>query len=295
MIADTGMSEAKYLDTVAEALRLMNDKGGHANGPTHQEIHEKNQQQIHENNQQKNHENNQQGSSQGMGKLHKVVYAARKTVTMQCVVSDPAAVLLAVALANRADEGKRYTLFFAPNGYDDEVSHCHSLSLFTRSTLSPLSIHTVYASLHSLSLPPHCGAPSNLPFPTPYSNIYLPQVFLCLSPERLCVVDHTLLLTEALAGTYPREYIEQGGATGDDKTIMEHGKVSGDVVTHSYPINTTYLHTHTFSVHKGNGFYQHTHTYTLSTHAINTLIPYLYTSHHYTLSAHSHPICTLYV
>ena len=40
------------------------------------------------------------------------------------------------------------------------------------------------------------------------------------------MVEDTLLLTEALAGTYPRDYIEQGGATSDDKTIAEHGKVA---------------------------------------------------------------------
>ena len=40
------------------------------------------------------------------------------------------------------------------------------------------------------------------------------------------MVEDNLLLTEALAGTYPRDYIEQGGATSDDKTIAEHGKVA---------------------------------------------------------------------
>ena len=61
---------------------------------------------------------------------------------------------------------------------------------------------------------------------SPYSTTPPPQVFLCLSPERLCAVEDSLLLTEALAGTYPSEYIEQGGATGDEKTITEHGKVT---------------------------------------------------------------------
>ena len=120
MIADSGMSEAQYLVAVDEALQMMNNGegggGGSSDGPTYQETHH-----------QENSHGNSQENSQGTGTLRKVVYAARKTVTLQCVVSDPAAVLLAVAMANRADEGKRYTLFLAPNGYDDEVQHASVL------------------------------------------------------------------------------------------------------------------------------------------------------------------------
>ena len=94
---------------------------------------------------------------------------------MRAAVDDPAALLATVAMASRADEHKRYTFFFAPQGYDAEV-------------------------------------------------------FLCLSPERLCAVDDCVLTTEALAGTYPATYVDGGGAVGDDKTVAEHGKVTDFIV-----------------------------------------------------------------
>ena len=122
MIKDTGMNETQYITAVTEALHLMNSEGGPSDGTTLRENQQENHQKTHQNTQQKT-QKRQHESQETTGRLHKVVYAARKTVTLQCVVQDPAAILLAVALANRADEGKRYTLFFAPNGYDDEVSH----------------------------------------------------------------------------------------------------------------------------------------------------------------------------
>ena len=90
---------------------------------------------------------------------------------MRAAVDDPAALLAVVAAASRADEHKRYTFFFAPDGYDASV-------------------------------------------------------FLCLSPERLCAVDGRALTTEALAGTYPADHVDRGGAVGDDKTVAEHGEVT---------------------------------------------------------------------
>ena len=104
--------------------------------------------------------------------LQKVVFAAKKTGVLQSPV-DAAALLLTVANGNRADEAKRYTFFFAPDGLKEEV-------------------------------------------------------FISLSPERLCLVQGNQIATEALAGTYPRSYIDEGG-TLDDKTCREHGSVSSYV------------------------------------------------------------------
>ena len=52
------------------------------------------------------------------------------------------------------------------------------------------------------------------------------EAFISLSPEKLCRVDGPRLSTEALAGTYPRQFIDNGGAVHDDKTSREHGTVS---------------------------------------------------------------------
>ena len=52
------------------------------------------------------------------------------------------------------------------------------------------------------------------------------EVFISLSPEQLCRVEGSRLATEALAGTYPRGFIDLGGSALDDKTNREHSAVS---------------------------------------------------------------------
>ena len=52
------------------------------------------------------------------------------------------------------------------------------------------------------------------------------EVFISLSPEQLCRVEGSRVVTEALAGTYPRGFIDLGGSALDDKTNREHSTVS---------------------------------------------------------------------
>lgn len=52
------------------------------------------------------------------------------------------------------------------------------------------------------------------------------EIFISLSPEQLCRVKGSRVVTEALAGTYPRGFIDCGGSALDDKTNREHSTVS---------------------------------------------------------------------
>ena len=54
----------------------------------------------------------------------------------------------------------------------------------------------------------------------------LDEVFISLSPELFCRVSGCGITTEALAGTFPREYVDGGGTVLDDKISREHRAVS---------------------------------------------------------------------
>lgn len=55
------------------------------------------------------------------------------------------------------------------------------------------------------------------------------EIFISLTPEKLCSVENAYLSTEALAGTFPKSYIDSGG-TIDDKTCREHGAVTNYII-----------------------------------------------------------------